>query len=207
MSRKQRAAQARLRVELIVKVRSGLLSASEAAKQLGVSRKTYYKYEKRFLSGGLSAVEDQEAGRPTKKTDPEKEQLKKKVEQLEKEMTVLKQTMQNREPLQDVSPKKRGRPPKKKRRKRRRSQQGELDLGSEPKCRNRGVSGHGVEADRDVQGHSGARGAPDEHENAGSGAKPGSVLEPDGCSRSTDRTAKKKSGEDRSGQPGEKGAV
>jgi DNA-binding XRE family transcriptional regulator len=34
---------ARLRAELIMKVRCGLLTPREAAEQLGVSRKTYYK--------------------------------------------------------------------------------------------------------------------------------------------------------------------
>ena len=36
--------QARLRAQLIMKVRCGLMTAAEAAKQLGVSRKTYYKW-------------------------------------------------------------------------------------------------------------------------------------------------------------------
>ena len=35
---------ARLRAELIMKVRCGLMTAAEAARQLGVSRKTFYKW-------------------------------------------------------------------------------------------------------------------------------------------------------------------
>jgi DNA invertase Pin-like site-specific DNA recombinase len=39
--------QARLRAELILKVRAGLMTATEAAGHLGVSRKTYYTRTKR----------------------------------------------------------------------------------------------------------------------------------------------------------------
>ena len=39
----QQQALARQRAQLIMQVRSGLLSAQEAARQLGISRKTYYK--------------------------------------------------------------------------------------------------------------------------------------------------------------------
>ena len=42
---------ARLRAEVIMKVRCGLLTAQQAAEHLGVSRKTYYKWEERGLSG------------------------------------------------------------------------------------------------------------------------------------------------------------
>ena len=40
---------ARLRAELIMKVRCGLITARQAADQLGVSRKTFYKWEQRGL--------------------------------------------------------------------------------------------------------------------------------------------------------------
>ena len=49
---------ARLRAELIVAVRSGRISAKEAAARLGVSRKTYYKWEKRALKGMVAALSD-----------------------------------------------------------------------------------------------------------------------------------------------------
>ena len=65
---------ARKRAELIMKVRCGLMTASEAAAQLGVSRKTYYKWEQRGLAALLAGVDDQKAGRPKKpqrQSDPE----------------------------------------------------------------------------------------------------------------------------------------
>ena len=77
---------ARRRAEVILKVRAGLLTATEAAKALGVSRKTYYQWENRGLQAMLEALSDRPTGRPAKETDPEKEALKRKVSNLEKEL-------------------------------------------------------------------------------------------------------------------------
>ena len=52
------------RAQLIMQVRCGLMTASEAARQLGVSRKTYYKWEQRGLSLLLNGLSDQRSGRP-----------------------------------------------------------------------------------------------------------------------------------------------
>ena len=62
--------QARLRAQLIMKVRCGLMTAAEAARQLGVSRKTYYKWEQRGLSALLDGLSDQPPGRPEKEEPP-----------------------------------------------------------------------------------------------------------------------------------------
>ena len=43
-------ALARQRAQLIMQVRSGVLTAEAAARQLGISRKTYYKWERRALA-------------------------------------------------------------------------------------------------------------------------------------------------------------
>lgn len=85
--------------EKIVQVQSGLLTATEAAKQLGVSRKSYYKRENRALAGLMEAVEDRTSGRPANAMDEEKEALKLKVAQLENEVLVLQQTARIREVL------------------------------------------------------------------------------------------------------------
>ena len=53
-------ALARQRAQLIMQVRSGVLSAQEAARQLGVSRKTYYKWERRALAAMVEALGDRE---------------------------------------------------------------------------------------------------------------------------------------------------
>ena len=47
------------------------MTATEAARQLGVSRKTYYKWEQRGLTALLDGLEDRDAGRP--ESPPEKE--------------------------------------------------------------------------------------------------------------------------------------
>jgi transposase len=54
------------RAEMIMKVRCGLMTGSEAATELGVSRKTYYKWEQRGLAALLAGVGDHKAGRPKK---------------------------------------------------------------------------------------------------------------------------------------------
>lgn len=82
--------EARRRAEMILKVRSGLLSASEAAKALGVSRKTYYKWEQRGLEAMMEALFERNSGRPASEPDEETEQMK-KIQSLEKELEYKKQ--------------------------------------------------------------------------------------------------------------------
>ena len=88
-SPKKHQADALKRAEMIMKVRCGLMTASEAAKQLGISRKTYYKWEQRGLAALLEGVGDQKAGRPKK---PERESLlEKQLAQSQVEIEFLEQ--------------------------------------------------------------------------------------------------------------------
>ena len=80
-----------LRASLILQVRSGQLTAEQAAQQLGISRQAFYKWEKRALKALLHALEDQPAGRPRGTTDPEKDQLKGRVEELERKVRLYEQ--------------------------------------------------------------------------------------------------------------------
>lgn len=96
---KRDEALARLRAELIVEVRSGRLNAKEAAARLKVSRKTYYKWEKRALKGMVEALSDRASGRPPLWVDPEKEALRVKSERLEKTVEGLERTLKIREIL------------------------------------------------------------------------------------------------------------
>jgi len=82
---------ARRRAEVIVQVQSGLLTATEAAKRLGVSRKTYYQWERRALGGMIDALADKEGGRPSKSRDPQKEDLQKRLEDLEEREKIRQQ--------------------------------------------------------------------------------------------------------------------
>ena len=89
---KERKEKARFRAQVILSVRSGRITAQEGAKRLGVSRKTYYQWEKRGLEGMMRAIEEQESGRPPEPVDVEKEELKRKVAELEDELETAKQS-------------------------------------------------------------------------------------------------------------------
>jgi transposase len=93
---------ARRRAELILKVRSGLMTATAAAAELGVSRKTYYEWENRGLSAMMAALEDRRTGRPRKTVDPEKEALKGQLKDLENRLEQTEQTLRIRQMLRDV---------------------------------------------------------------------------------------------------------
>src|SRR6516162_4875913 len=80
-----------LRASLILQVRAGQLTAQEAARQLGISRQAFYKWEKRALQALLSALEDQPAGRPKASTDPQKDQLQARVQELERQVRLYEQ--------------------------------------------------------------------------------------------------------------------
>jgi transposase-like protein len=79
------------RANLILQVRTGQITAQEAARQLGISRQAFYKWERRALKALLNALQDQPAGRPKGATDPEKDQLKSRVEQLERQVRLYEQ--------------------------------------------------------------------------------------------------------------------
>jgi transposase len=82
---------ARERALIIMQVRSGRITAAQGAQRLGISRKTYYQWEKRALEGMMTALENQDAGRPARSVDTEKEQLKKKNRKLERELLLTQQ--------------------------------------------------------------------------------------------------------------------
>src|SRR5512139_2622774 len=85
---------ARERAAVILEVRSGKLTATEGAKRLGISRKTYYEWEDRALKAMAEALENQAPGRPSIPLDPEKEELQGKVKGLEKKLYWAKKTIE-----------------------------------------------------------------------------------------------------------------
>ena len=91
MSPNEQEELARRRAQIIVQVQSGRLTATEAAAQLGVSRKTYYQWERRALGGMIEALQDKESGRPSKPHDPQKEGLQKRLENLEERERIREQ--------------------------------------------------------------------------------------------------------------------
>ena len=78
------------------------MTAQEAARQLGISRQAFYKWEKRALQALLNALQDQPPGRPKGITDPEKDQLKSRVEQLERQVRLYEQREELRQLLRQM---------------------------------------------------------------------------------------------------------
>jgi transposase-like protein len=99
-------ALARQRAQLIMQVRSGLSSAQEAARQLGISRKTYYKWERRALAAMVEALGNREHGRPPLPIDPEKQALRRQTQELQERLQVLEQTTRIRQALEQPDKKK-----------------------------------------------------------------------------------------------------
>ncbi len=92
-------ALARQRAQLIMQVRSGLLTAEAAARQLQISRKTYYKWERRALAAMVTALGNRDQGRPARPIDPEKAALRRQTQALQDRLTVLEQTARLRQVL------------------------------------------------------------------------------------------------------------
>lgn len=92
-------AKARQRAEVIFQVRSGQMTATEAAQVLGISRQQYYQWEQRALQALLAALENQPTGRPKAPTDPEKAALQRRVQQLEQQVREHQQREQLRQLL------------------------------------------------------------------------------------------------------------
>ena len=62
-------------LETIIQVQAGLLTATAAAEQLGISRKTYYQWESRALSAMVRALQPGQPGRPPTAPDPQMTEL------------------------------------------------------------------------------------------------------------------------------------
>ncbi len=90
---------ARERALVILQVHSGALTAKEGAKRLGVSRKTYYEWEKRALAAMALVLENRPAGRLPSPVDDEKESLRREVKQLQDKLFLTEKTMEAKELL------------------------------------------------------------------------------------------------------------
>ena len=96
-SGKRQKALARERALVILQVRSVVLTAKEGAERLGVSRKTYYDWEQRALGAMALALESRPAGRPPMLLDEEKEDLRRRVEELEKKLFLAEKAIEVRD--------------------------------------------------------------------------------------------------------------
>jgi transcriptional regulator with XRE-family HTH domain len=89
----------RERASVILQVRSGTLTATEGAERLGISRKRYYEWENRALEAMAQALENHAPGRPPVPLDAEKEELQRKVRDLEKKLDLAEKTIEVKELL------------------------------------------------------------------------------------------------------------
>jgi transposase len=90
---------ARERALVILQVRSGALTATEGAKLLGVSRKTYYEWEEKSLKAMALALENHPTGRPPMPVDEEKETLRERIQELEKKLDLAEKAIEVKEVL------------------------------------------------------------------------------------------------------------
>jgi transposase len=86
-------ATALVRADAIMKVRSGIWTAAQAAAALGVSRKTYYKWEGRGLAALLESLGDQPAGRPRQGVSEREVMLETQLNHLQRDYDLLRQRM------------------------------------------------------------------------------------------------------------------
>ena len=91
--------RARERAEVIFAVRSGQITAEEGAKRLGVSRKTYYEWERRALEAMTEALENKAPGRPSTPQDEEKQRLQDQIAELQNKLFVAEKTVEVRDML------------------------------------------------------------------------------------------------------------
>lgn len=94
--------KARERASVILQVQAGQLTATEAARKLGVSRKTYYQWERRALKGMLENLSELPPGRPPQPQDPEKDRLREQLRQAQKELEEARQVKELREILDEL---------------------------------------------------------------------------------------------------------
>lgn len=83
--------------QLIMQVRAGSLTATAAARQLGISRKTYYQWEARALQGLLTALQPGQPGRPAHQPDAEQQRLAQENQRLQQELEIVQQRLRIKE--------------------------------------------------------------------------------------------------------------
>jgi transposase len=90
------------RVRVMLEHLGGRLTATQAALDLGVSRKTFYEWLDRAREAMRLALTDRPGGRPPKPVDPEKDQLHEQVDTLEKERLVLESRLRIQKAFQET---------------------------------------------------------------------------------------------------------
>ena len=97
---------ARKKAEVILKVRAGLMSVTEAAKLLGVSRKTYYKWERRGLEAMMEGLCERSSGRPPDVSAGDGKEMECRIRELERELDERRKADELRERVKELLKKK-----------------------------------------------------------------------------------------------------
>ena len=93
----------RERTSVIMKIQAGLLTATEGAKQLGISRKTYYELEAKALSGMMQAIEPGKTGRPKEPVDPEKQAMAEEIKTLRQKVALNQMKLNIRDLFKELN--------------------------------------------------------------------------------------------------------
>ena len=91
--------EARKRAQVIMRIMNGEITATQAADLLNMSRKTYYKWEDRFMESMLNSMEDREPGRPSLAVDVEKEAMKKQLKDQADQILTLRMGIRVRDEM------------------------------------------------------------------------------------------------------------
>src|SRR5476651_2023507 len=88
------------RMELVMKVYTGQMNVTDAAKELGVTRAYYYQLEEEMLRAALGAVTPQKRGPKKPIIDPAKEAMEQKLKETEREKELLQIKLKHLEEIQ-----------------------------------------------------------------------------------------------------------
>src|SRR5688572_8528387 len=95
---------AKERAAIILQVRSGQLTVTQAAQQLGLSRQRYYELEQAALQAMIQALEPKAPGRPPDpRPSPEQMKLEQRVMHLEKELHAYQQREKIRAEIEQIA--------------------------------------------------------------------------------------------------------
>jgi transposase len=92
------SAKAKERAQVVLETLSGKLSVQEACRRLGIGAALFNRLRKRFLNGGVPALEDRPAGRRPRLVSAETEQIRKLEDALQQTRLEL-QAVQLREEI------------------------------------------------------------------------------------------------------------
>ena len=90
------------RMPVILQRLAGSLTAMQAARQLGISRKSYYQWEARALQGMQAALEPGCPGRPRSKPDEAMTRVEAQKQQLQQKVDALEQRLRIRQVLAEA---------------------------------------------------------------------------------------------------------